>query len=330
MSLSIPISGLNPLSVVTSSDFIPIVQSSSMLTTYRTPLSVVSTWISTSVIAKSAFSSVSSSHANSSDHAVSSDLATLSVNTTNLIYPNTSTAFHATSADFATNAQSAVTASFALSVTTGSSIPTSSFSFYSQTALSASFASSSFFATSASFASRSFASISASFASRSFFSTTASFATQSLTSSYSLKAATASFVASAPGLAKSWASLIVPSNFIAGSPVTILNSYNVSSISISNGVINTWSDNNYYFFTTNFVTPMNTNQYVVLGSAGERGGVIEAYVFLSPPHYTGDQSDIFSSLNYRTTSSFVFQLKKLDADRSGGENTFVYFVVYDN
>ena len=190
MSLSIPISGLNPLSVVTSSDFIPIVQSSSMLTTYRTPLSVVATWISTSVAALSAFSSVSSSHSNVSDHSSTSDLATLSINTSNLIYPNTSTALHATSADYATNAGTAVTASYALSMITGSSIPSSSYSFYSQTSLSASFASRSFFATSASYAS---SLISASWASRSLVATSASFASRSISSSYSTVSTTASY-----------------------------------------------------------------------------------------------------------------------------------------
>jgi hypothetical protein len=186
MSLSIPISGLNPLSVVTSSDFIPIVQSSSMLTTYRTPLSVIATWISTSVTARSAFSSVSSSHSNVSDHATTSDLATLSINTSNLIYPNTSTALHAISADYATNAGTAVTASYALSMITGSSIPSSSYSFYSQTALSSSFASRSFSATSSSFASRSFSATSSSWASRSLVAASASWASSSISSSYTV------------------------------------------------------------------------------------------------------------------------------------------------
>jgi len=186
MSLSIPISGLNPLSVVTSSDFIPIVQSSSMLTTYRTPLSVIATWISTSVTALSAFSSVSSSYSNVSSHANTSDLATLSINTSNLIYPNTSTALHAISADYATNAGTAVTASYALSMITGSSIPSSSYSFYSEASLSSSFASRSFSATSSSFASRSFSATSASWASRSLVAASSSWASSSISSSYTV------------------------------------------------------------------------------------------------------------------------------------------------
>ena len=187
MSLSIPISQLNTENVISSSDFIPIVQSSS-LTTFKTPLTNLASWISSSVDASSSFSSVSSSFALSSSWAKSASIATTS---NNLIYPNQSTASYAISCSQAANSVLSITASFALSTITGSTAVSASWASQSFWATSASFASRSLVTTSASFASRSFAATSASWASSSissFSSTSASYSSQTLSSSYAVTA----------------------------------------------------------------------------------------------------------------------------------------------
>jgi hypothetical protein len=192
VSLSIPISGLNPLNVVTSSDFIPVVQSSS-LTTFRTPLTVLGNWISSSVNASSSFSSISASKAYSSSYACSSSFA---ITSNNLNYPNLSTASYAISSSQtinAINSNYAITASFAISTITGSSAISSSWSSQSFWATSASFASQSIWSISSSFASRSLVATSASWASQSIWATSASFASRSISSSYSFTTTTASY-----------------------------------------------------------------------------------------------------------------------------------------
>ena len=91
MSLSIPISGLNELTQVSSSDLLAIVQEST-LTTFNTPLSVIAMWISSSVEASASSVSFSASYALSSSW---SDMAGESINSINLNYPNNSTASYA-------------------------------------------------------------------------------------------------------------------------------------------------------------------------------------------------------------------------------------------
>jgi hypothetical protein len=189
MSLSIPISQLNSLNVVSSSDYIATVQSSS-LTTFKTQLSSVANWISSSVDASSSFSSISSSFALSSSWANSSSAASSSHN---LIYPNASTASYAISSSQAISSMIAITASFALNTITGSTSISSSWASQSIWATTASFASQSIWATTASFASRSLTATSASWASQSIWATSASFASKSISSSYASTTATASF-----------------------------------------------------------------------------------------------------------------------------------------
>ena len=163
MATSIPISGLNTLSVVTSSDFIPIVQSSSM-TTYRVPIEVFGDWISSDVVITSSLTSISSSYADSSSVSVSSSYSLV---TDNLNYPNTSTASYAISSSYS---HITTSASYSLFATSAS---------YSLKSTSSSFA------TSASWSS---VQISGSWASRSFNSTSSSFADRSISASYALSA----------------------------------------------------------------------------------------------------------------------------------------------
>jgi len=186
-NISIPISGLNPLFSISSSDFIPLVQSSS-LTTYRTTFTQVGNWISASVGASSSLVSVSASHSNFSDNSCSSSFASTSLTSSNLIYPNTSTASY--------------------SITSSKSI-SASFAQTTPIQVSGSWASASFTSTSASFASQSITSnssitsTSSSYASSStqansaLFATSATSATSASWASSSLNARSASYVSSA-------------------------------------------------------------------------------------------------------------------------------------
>jgi hypothetical protein len=181
MALSIPISELNTLNQVSSSDLIAIVQQST-LTTFNTTLDVVAAWISSSVGASSSFASFSSSYALSSSFAQVGGSSSYALS---LIYPNTSTASYA------------ITASNALSASWSPVQGVTAFS------ISSSWASASIWATSSSFASQSISSswapypASASWSSASLTSlttTSSSYADVSITASY---AATASYVPTA-------------------------------------------------------------------------------------------------------------------------------------
>jgi len=178
MSLSIPISELNTLNQVSSSDLIAIVQQST-LTTFNTTLDVVAAWISSSVEASSSFASFSASYALSASWA---NISSYSTTSDNLNYPNTSTASYA------------ITASTSLSASWSPVQGSTAFS------ISSSWASASIWARSSSFASQSISSswapypASASWSSASIvssISTSSSFASASITASYAL---TASYV----------------------------------------------------------------------------------------------------------------------------------------
>ena len=186
MATSIPISGLNTLSVITSSDFIPIVQSSSM-TTYRVPIEVFGDWMSSEVTVTSSLTSISASHSDNSDNAISSSYSLV---TDNLNYPNTSTASYAISASYSHRTTSssyslfATSASYARIASTASYLPASAFPTSILNATSASWASRSMWSTSSSFSDRT---ISASYALSASYSVTAG---TSLTASYILGGST--------------------------------------------------------------------------------------------------------------------------------------------
>jgi hypothetical protein len=175
---SIPISELNSLTQVSSSDLIAVVKQST-LTTFNTTLEVVAAWISSSVEASSSLVAFSASYALSSSWTNTASFSNVS---NNLNYPNTSTA------------------SYAMSASNSLSASWSPVQYSTAFAVSSSFASSSIWSTSASFASQSVSAswspvpISASWASASLVSNTStstSFASQSISSSYAL---TASYV----------------------------------------------------------------------------------------------------------------------------------------
>ncbi len=184
MSTSIPISELNLVGAVTSNDYVPIVQDASV-TTFRTQLSTVGNWISSSVAASSSVSSISSSWSLTSSFAQVGGASSTAIN---LIYPNTSTASYAISASHALQSDNARSSSTAISA---SWAPVQN---STGTANSASWASASIWAISSSFASGSRFSISASWASQSLssnVSVSSSFASQSI---HSNTADTASYV----------------------------------------------------------------------------------------------------------------------------------------
>lgn len=191
MSTSIPISELNLIGAVTSSDYIPIVQDSSV-TTFRTQLATLANWISASVRASSSYSAISTSYALSSSYAQVGGSSSFALN---LAYPNTSTASYAISASHSITSSYAKSASIAISAS-WSPVQNST-----GTSTSASWASSSIWSISSSFASGSIFATSASWASQSLISNTSvssSFASQSISSSF---ATTASYVISAGGAA---------------------------------------------------------------------------------------------------------------------------------
>jgi hypothetical protein len=186
MSTSIPISELNLVGAVTSNDYVPIVQDAS-ITTFRTQLSTVGHWISSSVAASSSVSSISSSWSLTSSFAQVGGASSTAIN---LIYPNTSTASYAISASHALRADNARSSSTAISA---SWAPVQN---STGTTNSASWASASIWATSSSFASGSRFSVSASWASQSLtsnVSVSSSFASNSI---HSNTADTASYVIS--------------------------------------------------------------------------------------------------------------------------------------
>lgn len=169
MSQSIPISGLDPLSQISSSDYIPIVQNTST-TTFKAPLVILANWMSASVQTSSSLSTLSSSYALSASWANNAGSSSYSVVSSNLIYPNTSTAQNAISASFAKTAS------------------------WAPYPASASWASQSFSSTSASFAKQALSAswapvpVSASWASASLTTTSASWANNSGNSSTSVTA----------------------------------------------------------------------------------------------------------------------------------------------
>ncbi len=329
---SIPISELNLLSPISSSDYVPVVKNSST-TTFRSTFATVANWISESVVASSSYSSVSSSYALSSSWSNRSGLAIIA---DNLTYPNTSTASLAINAVTASNANTATLAISASNAVSASWAP-----FTATTAVpSASWASQSLFAVSASWAPPQ---ISASWASSSLSSSflrgtaTGSNVSAGAVSFYGTasNAQTASYAINVPASSspiKAFASFIVKANFKDTPPdntVTILKSSNIASIVINYGQISTWMTSNNYYFTVTFTNVMSDRNYFTVGAAGERGGGIDSYVLMAPPYYTGDQSSTISPTTH-TTASFSFYLDSAGGpDRTSGENTFCHFVVYN-
>ncbi len=186
MSTSIPISELNLMTSVSSSDYVPIVQNISK-TTFRTPMSTVGDWISSNVVCSSSISSSWASSSSFARQSMSSSYAS------NLIYPNTSTASYTISSSHSLISD---TSSLSNKATSASWAPIPNTSLMASSSISASWASSSIWSISASFASGSTFSVSASWASQSLSSitsTSSSFASQSISSSYSV---TASYVIS--------------------------------------------------------------------------------------------------------------------------------------
>jgi hypothetical protein len=171
MSTSIPISGLDVLSQVSSSDYLAVVQNSTT-TTFKSTLLTVGNWISSSIQSSSSLSSISSSYSNNSNI---SNTSSLSNSSSYLIYSSNNG-----TASYAISSSHSITASFAQAVAGGT------FS-----SVSSSWSSASLFSTSASFASQSISSSysnNSNSASYSKFSTSASYASSSLSSSYSITA----------------------------------------------------------------------------------------------------------------------------------------------
>ncbi len=325
MSNSIPISQLNQLSVVSFNDYIPIVQNSTT-TTFNTRLLSLSNWISASVQASSSVSTVSSSYSLSSSWANNSSA---SITSNNLVYPNTSTASFAQNSNISVSASFAsqsISSSWAKISTSASWAPATTTVNTASYALQAGSASWAPLQISASWAS---ASLSSSFLKGTASGSVVNGVSFNGTSSWSVSS---SYAANIPvSNIKAFASFVMAANFVNTPPprniITMLNSFNISSIVINYGQIDTWTANNVYYFTVNFITPTSNLNYIAIGNAGERGSNIESYHFSAPPNYTGQQSDTIS-IPFRTTSSFSFVLDSSGADRTSGENAYCHFVVF--
>jgi hypothetical protein len=148
MSNSIPISGLNNYPVILSSDFIAIVNSSS-LTTYRSPILSIGNWMLASGSASSSVVSVSASYSLSSSNSINS---INSISSSFLIYPNVSTASfsingisssYSLSGSFSKTSTSSSWSSFSLTSSLSINSLTSSISNVSIVSVSSSWASSS-------------------------------------------------------------------------------------------------------------------------------------------------------------------------------------------
>lgn len=285
MSQSIPISGLDPLSQISSSDYIPIVQNTST-TTFKTPLVILANWMSASVQTSSSLSTVSASYAKSASWANNAGSSSYSSVASNLIYPNTSTALNSISASFAKSASWApfqVSASFA---NTSIFATSSSFASQSLTATTASFANTSIFTTSASFSSKSLVSVSSSFAS------------QSISASYATNALTASFVASSVSGPKFIPSYYIGSfantntGWVTFDPTPYGVNANASTI-ILQLFCSTGQGPAYFFFRTNASASNASASTILTASVGALGGSDVAYMYYQQfiPTTTGAKFD---------------------------------------
>lgn len=120
MSTSIPISALNVEQIVSSQDFIPIVNSAS-LTTYKTSIQSFGTWIQQSGSASSSFSSISSSFSGKAMATVSASWASQSFNSVSASYAPAT--ISASWANNALSASYAITASSAINLVTAATYP---------------------------------------------------------------------------------------------------------------------------------------------------------------------------------------------------------------
>ena len=321
MATSIPISGLNSLSSIISSDFIPVVQSSS-LTTYKMSTSVLGTWISSAVTVTSSLTTISASYAISSSKTISSSFASIS---SNLNYPNTSTASYSITSSYS------VSSSWALQAATSPSSQFSISASWASASLSSSFAKTASFAVSASWANVSLSSTSASWASASISSSFLNGPHTGSTFGTSSWAVSASYANTTFGTPKAFASCIVSASFTTVAPnnrIKILSSYNISSITIVNKKIDTWMSSAYYCFEVNFINPMSSSQFLVVGHAGEYGVHIASYNICAPPNHSGLKTPI--TIPFRNNSYFSFFMNEVGpVSRTANTFTYIYFMVYD-
>lgn len=181
MSTSVPISGLNDISTIKSTDFLPIVKSGSalILTTFRVSINEFNNWFAASGSCSSssfASSSISASWAAFTSLALSASYAKTS-----------SVSFLSTSASFANKSVSSSFANISISSSFASTTITSSYALSSSQASTASYVVSASFASttiSASYAGTTSVVISASYAGSSSFAGTASYASNSSTASF--------------------------------------------------------------------------------------------------------------------------------------------------
>lgn len=316
MATSIKISDLVEMpNTIVSNDFFPLVDSSS-LTTYRSNVVQLGTWLSTSG------SALSSSYASASSISVSSSWASSSFTSSTsvtLIYPNTSTASYSVnggSSSFSVSSSYAGTSS----VTTGTS-SYSSFSISSSYARTASLSDTASYVnfTATNIPQIASSSISSSWASSSFSSSYSVTSSYSLSSSYS---STSSFVTSAGSKIKAFGWMLWQKTVIRNTQIFFgYNMYSASYLGVVYQHAETPSTTSYgtdHAWLIHMSEPLPSTDYVVVGGLGG-----------SPPTEYG------ALMNYpfgkRSTTAFTASLVFYGGgsfnDGSGGEPTFFPLMV---
>jgi hypothetical protein len=134
--------------------------------------------------------------------------------------------------------------------------------------------------------------------------------------------------ATTPGVPKAWALFIVPANYSGtGVPITMLKSFNISSITTQFTMINTWTTANQTIFLVNFTNAMSSANYIVIGNGAEKAQTSETGALAAPPNYTGSIGTPIT-VPFRTAGGFAFSAAGI-GDKSPGENTYLQFMVWD-
>jgi hypothetical protein len=325
---SVPISGLNQLSIITTDDYFPLVDSGST-TTFRASFGTLNSWSLASGSASSSLSSISSSYSKTSSFstiAITSSYATRSFLSDTASYFNFSTSVP----PFATSSLSASWATTSFNSTTASFAITASFSQRSRTSDSSSYLIYSGFPNGT-----------ASYALNAGSATSSSYAITSSFSNRSTTADTASFINTNNALlVKAWATCVftasAPNNSIILSPgvnwnnLAVVNSYNVTSAVRTMGVppkrtdphgdaydvYHGDGDGRHWLITLSSALP-STN-YIVVGGIG--GGTNVAW-----------SSFTMFPLAPRTTTQFTLSRAQSSEDFDGGHDmSWLSFMVMSN
>ncbi len=264
MNINIPISGLNDIFTIKSTDFIPIVFSGSAgeLTTYRVSVNEFNNWIE------------QSGSALSSSYALSSSVAFNAISTSySLFATSASYALMASTASFISNALSS---SHALSASFSNWATSASYALNALNSLTASYALNSLNSVSASLSSNSISSSFATSTANAFTSISASLAQTASYAQSASQAITSSFSLSGNSFVKAFGTFTYQRTQVSN--VQIINNYNLYSASLqsaqSQANINPSSASygNAHTWILYMANPLPTTNYTIItGMGGEPG-----------------------------------------------------------